>query len=124
MERSHHTALNQRPETLDGVGVDRATHVFVCTVTHYTMREHDSKLAVGFEFIGRDKANLRRNCLRHECVERGRVGLIDHASNNVAFALQRADDDCLSRSASAAEVAAPARPFVLVLSLAADECRA
>jgi hypothetical protein len=120
MERSHDPALDHGPEAFDGVGVDRAVDVFTGAVVYSPMRIQTIQATVATVFVGADQAHAIRNHFPNESANRVHVGVVDHTRDDVALAFDSADDDCFSCAASAAEVAASARPFVLVLRLAAD----
>src|SRR5712691_7555458 len=122
MERAHNAALDDRPEALDGVRVNCASNVLVAAVVNDAERIFATKRPVPFAFIGAQQTNSVRNHFTDECTERDGVHVIDHSRNDVAFAFDGSSHGDLAVPASSAEVTATARPFVLVLGLAADPC--
>src|ERR1039458_1984455 len=120
MERSDHSALDDGPKAFNGVGMDIPVNVLALAVVNHSVREILVEVLVAFVVVGRDQANLGRYRLPHEAIEGFGIGLVDHAGDHIALALDCAYNNGLSSSARTAEVPASARTFVLVLGFAAD----
>src|SRR5690348_11127333 len=128
MECSHHAALEDRPEAFDGIRMNGAVDVLTASVIDGLVREAAARIAATDQtvcgpLIGADQRDATRHSFAHEVEQRNRVNGFDHASDDVAFALHRADYWRLTGTdAAAAALAAAPLVFVLVLEVAADEC--
>lgn len=120
MECTDDATFDDGPEALDGVRVNRTAHVFIAAVMHDTERVFVPKRFVRGMFIGGQQTYLVRHDLTHERSKSDRIDVIDHSRNHVAFALDRADHNGFSCSASTTHAAASAWAFVLVPGLTAD----
>ena len=114
MEGSDDASLDQRPEPFDSLSVDVTVYVFAFPMIHGTVREVLVDVAIAFVFVGRYQADLVGNDLTYKAVKRGRVGAVNHASNDVAFTLHGSDDNGLSRSSCSASASGSAWPPALV----------
>ena len=106
VERSDHAALNQRPETFDGVGVDRADDILTARMVDSGVREVFVEVLVADPLIGAEQANLGRYRFADKLNERRCLHVFDNASDDIAFTTNCPSDDCLTRSASAVSTAA------------------
>jgi hypothetical protein len=105
---SNNSALQDRPESLNRVGVNRANDMLANSVIDGLMRETALQAAIAGISIGAEKANSVRYGLSHESLKRESVCALDNAGNDIALALDRANDGGL------AGVSAPARSAFLV----------
>src|SRR5258708_13785786 len=120
VERSHDASLYHGPETFDGIGMDRAIHILTHAMVNHTVRETGVETAIAPMVVRRDQTNLMRDRFVYEAGQCPRIDTVDYSRNDVAFALDCADNNRFAMSARAAEVSASARSFVLVLCLPAD----
>lgn len=119
MEVAHDAALDQRPEAVNGAGMDFTADVLTGRVIHEVM----GPLAAELKFIGRDQGDAIRDRLVHEAFQRLGVGRLDHLADHVSLAGDGTDDGDLA--GRAAPTLAPLHPAadpaaVPVLDLAAD----
>lgn len=117
MERADDTALNHRPETFDGVGMNRADHIFPVGVIDHAMPETRIEAMIGRVVIGRKQTDSVGYGLRDELLDGFGIGMFDHLGDHASFAAHGPDDWGFAMR--------PARPipalvFMLVLPLAAD----
>src|SRR4051812_37507258 len=73
VEAPHDAALQQRPEALDSVGVDRADNVTTSAVIDDAMREVFSELSIGIVIVGAKQAYFGRDGFAHEFIYSGHV---------------------------------------------------
>jgi len=99
MEGANHTALEDRPEAFDGIGVDRADDVLSARVIDRAVGIGLIQPAIARPLVGAEQADLFRNGFIDEAVERAGAGVLDHAGDHVAFARDGASDDFLTRAA-------------------------
>jgi hypothetical protein len=96
MKGADHATLDQRPEALDRVGMDRADNtlsdVFPFTVIDGFVREAIAQAPVAEKIIGAKQADLGRDGLIDEALKRAGGHVADNASNHVSLALDRADN--------------------------------
>lgn len=92
MERPDNAALQDRPETLNRVRVDRANDVLADGVIDRLMVEAVLQPRIAGERIGAKKAHAVRDGLPNESLKRETVCPINDASNDVAFAFDGAND--------------------------------
>jgi hypothetical protein len=88
--------LQDRPKTFNCVRMDRTNDVLPNGVIDGLMREAVLQPHVAWISIGAEKANAVRYCLAYESLKRLSVCVLDHASNDVAFALNCTNDSSLS----------------------------
>lgn len=119
VEGADDATLKDRPEPFNRVRVDRTDDVLPRTVANELVREVLGEVPVAGMFVGGEKAHLVRNSLANEAIERGGIGVLNHAGDDVALALHGSDNDELVRSLTANAVAFLIPMAVLVL--AADE---
>jgi hypothetical protein len=101
VEGANDAALDDTPKALNRVRVNRAGNVFASgVVNNGVLREALMEVLVPGKPVGADQANLVRNGFTDECLKRRGSGILDDASDHVALALDRANNDCLSNRAS------------------------
>src|SRR6266404_1816131 len=94
---AHDSALEQRPERFNRIGMHDAAHVFTRAMANYLMRQSEilaahAEQAIAAVFISRDQFNLLAiYCLPNEAIERHRVSVLDHLADDAALARDRAD---------------------------------
>ena len=88
---AHDAALNQRPETLNRVGMDRADDMLSGFVIDDAVRVLIAKSVIGWIGVGAKQTDLIGNCFVNKLFECCFVNAENDASDNVAFALHRAD---------------------------------
>src|SRR6266446_4455806 len=86
VEGADATALNQRPETFNRVGVDRADHVIAPGVINDDVRIFLVEMLVADPLVGAKQANLVRNCFMHKRGKRRGANILNHAGNDIALA--------------------------------------
>src|SRR6266496_467509 len=111
--------LEQRPEAFNRVGVRRVADVLASGMLDDGMGVLGIETAIADPFIGDQQRAVPDNVLPCEVFERGPVNALGNASDDRAFALDRADDGNFARADTAATGAALAD--MPVLCLAADE---
>src|SRR5579862_2412907 len=123
MEVSHDAPLDQRPEAVNGAGMDFAADVLAGRVVHEVMGPLAAEPLVALKLIGRDQGHAIRDRLVHEAFQRLGVGRLDHLADHATLAGDGADDsDLAGRAAPALAALHPAAnaAAVPVLGLAAD----
>jgi hypothetical protein len=119
VEGSDHAALHQRPETFDGLCVNRAHDVLAASVIDGAVKEMVAgEVAVCGVFVGADHGDLGRHGFVDEALKRRVRSVLNDAGHDVTLTLYSAHNDLLFSSAIAGPVALGA---VLVLPFAADE---
>jgi hypothetical protein len=113
VETAHDAALQERPETINRLSMDRAIDVLASAMPHDTM---PFQLAISRMIISRDQANFFRNGFADEAVQSFNVGMVDDAGHDIALALDGADNSILAFPASSGRALVP----MAVLFLAAD----
>ena len=117
VEAADDPALEDRPEALNRVRVDRADNVLLrAVIDGAVLVAVFRQIIVGVALIGSDQANLVRNNLADKFLCRVFANAIQNAGHNIALAANRTDDRGLS--ASAANDATTSA--VLIDALAAD----
>lgn len=123
----HDGTLQQAPEALYGVRVDRAHDVLASPVIDHAMREFAAQGLVRLPCIRADQADAIRDRFADEADQGFTVDVLDHAGDHVALARDHASHNSLTgadtatRTARALPVASTAFVFVLVLRLAAHK---
>ncbi len=119
MIAADNSAFQETPEVLDIVGMDFATHIFVCFVIDGFVREpHWLEPVVASIFVSRDQTHLVRYDFANEAAERLYVRSFDHLADHVALAGYRTNDGrfaSVSRS-TAVILSAHVRMAILLLS--------
>ena len=96
VERAHDAALQERPETLNCVCMDRTDNVASGAVTDSGVREFLPELAIGRIVVGTKQTYFGRNCLANEFRDGRFVSAQDNARDYVALALHGADNRSLA----------------------------
>ncbi len=105
---ANYTALQDRPEAFDGVGVDCANDMLADAVVNDTVRETIVQPIVPGPRISAEQANAGGNCLSDEPFEDRAAGVLNDARDDIALASDRADYCALAR------IAAPPHADLLV----------
>jgi hypothetical protein len=92
VERSDDTALHNRPEPFNRVGVDRADNVLAFAVVYDLVRVAKAQSMIRIKVIGAEKADAARNSFPDESLDGFLFQISDDASDDVSFALHSADD--------------------------------
>jgi hypothetical protein len=104
---AHNAALNQRPEALNRVGVDRADNVLAKLVIDNAVTVSVAgEIAVAGIGVGAEQADFVGNGFSYEILDRCHVGAENHAGNDVTLASDRADNRRLKRIVTATARAA------------------
>jgi hypothetical protein len=90
---ANNTALQERPERFDAVGVDVPANPLIRRMVHALVRA--SEQLVGLVLIGRNQFDFVIRNLAHKARHGWRVQAADHFANYVALARDRADDASL-----------------------------
>jgi hypothetical protein len=106
VERADDTALEDAPETFNGLGVHRTDHVLAFGMVNGGVREIPVQSPVADPLIGAEQTNLVRNGFVDEALKGSGPDVRDNPRNDVALALDSAS----------ALIPMP------VLCLPADEC--
>src|ERR1700674_4142564 len=120
VECPHDASLEDRPETLNRIGVNRTDDVLPPSMIDGGVRVIPAETMVANPLIGTEQANLMRNGLVNECRERRSADVLNDASDDVALAADSTSDDSFARTSWPRYSVAPIP--MAVLSLAADEC--
>jgi hypothetical protein len=112
VEGSHDAALKDRPETFNRIGVDRADNIFAAVVSDDTMRIFFAKMPIAAVIVGRDQTNFVGHRFPNKLFQSVDIGGFDHASNDIALALDRANNSCLAGSGAASPTIALVPMFV------------
>jgi hypothetical protein len=99
MKRTDDATLDDRPESLNAVGVNCTMHILPLTVARNAMREAVAK-PIASMLIGRDQADAIGYNVTDKRIKDFFAGIGDHSCNQIALALDSADDDFLARSTS------------------------
>jgi len=94
--RPDDSALEQRPERFDVIGMNFATHVFERLVIHGLMRECLIECLITRALVSRDQINLFRNHLADETGHGFHRSIFDDLASDVTFARDRAGDGDLA----------------------------
>jgi hypothetical protein len=92
MECADHAALEDRPESLNRVGMDRADNVLIAVVVNRSVRIVLIQSCVSRPRIGRKQANLVRHSLLDEVKNAATINAFQYASDYISFALYCADN--------------------------------
>jgi hypothetical protein len=108
VETAHDSALDERPETFNGVRMNRAYYMLADGMVNRLVREAMPQGLVAGESIGAKQADFGRNGFADEAFKRQAISVLDDASDDVPLAFDCADDGTL------AGIAAPACSTFLV----------
>ena len=98
---AHNPALQERPEAVDGRGVDCPADILTRRMVDAPVVEQAVQWVVSSILIGRNQADLFRDRLANEGIKRCGISVSDDASNNISLSLNSADDGLLASSPSA-----------------------
>ncbi|VTZ48326.1 hypothetical protein MPC4_10276 [Methylocella tundrae] len=121
VEAADNAALENRPEAFDFLGMYRAYNVLAPRVIDNTMRVLFAKLPVTGPLVGAEQADFVGNGFVHEGFERSGGNIGDNAGDDIALALDRADDWRLARADSTRPAALAALVDMLVFRETANE---
>jgi len=120
MECSNHPALNERPEALDGLSMNRTDNVLADGVVNSGVIKFPVQIFVASPLIGAKQTDFRGNTLTHKLGKGRGLHVINDAGDHVALTTNSADDDSLTHATSSAASVA-ALVLVPVLGLSANE---
>jgi hypothetical protein len=121
VERADHAALENRPETFDGLSVDCADDILASGMVNGNVREIFVEAPITGPLIGAKQTYFVRNGFADESGESGGIHVCDHARNDVTLATNSADDRRLAGTDTAGSTTAAAFILIPVLGQAADE---
>jgi hypothetical protein len=121
VKRADHVALEDRPEALDRVRVDRADDVLALAGINDAVREVLVQPAIAAPLIGAEQANLLRHRAAHEAPEYVAAYAVDNACHDLSLALDGTDYRDFARAYAAGSAALTALVNVPVLGEAPDE---
>jgi len=118
---AHDSALEQRPERFNRIGMHDAAHVFTRAMANYLMRQSEilaahAEQAIAAVFISGNERNLVGYSLAHETIQGRSIRAFDDLTNHVPLAADCADDRGLPAHASDVLLLVP----VAILIFAAD----
>lgn len=117
---AHHAALNQRPETLNRVRVQRADNVLLSTMVNRSVLIFFAQVSISIMLICSEQRCISRNNFAHKSLHRRGVDLIEHAGDDITLTLDSADYGELKWIVDSAN-AAFALADMTILVLATDE---
>jgi hypothetical protein len=121
MERADDTALEDRPETFNGLSVNCADNVLASRMVNGRMREIFVEHAVSGPLICAKQADFMGNGFSHKRIERCGLDVRDHSSHDITFAANCADNWSFAGTDAASSAAAPTLIPMPVLGQSADE---
>jgi hypothetical protein len=86
-------AFDQRPKTLNRVGVHRADNILAFGMVNDSVRVFLAKVFVADPLVCDQQANFVRDGLVNESLQCGSADVLDHAGDDVTLALYRTNDD-------------------------------
>jgi hypothetical protein len=86
VETTHDAALEDRPEALDGVGVNCANNMLACGMIDHAMRKLFANSLVAAECVGTEQANFGRDGLADKDFELSAVNARKNTGDDIAFA--------------------------------------
>lgn len=89
---SDDATLQERPEGVNVRRVNITSNIFMGTMVHGFMWIVRREILVAVRFIGSHKSYVATDCLSHEAVKRFFICTLDHLTNDIPFAGDRADD--------------------------------
>lgn len=116
VEGAHDATLDEAPEAVNGLRMNGSDHILLAAMAHGLVWKIRLQSGVTGVFIGREQINLCRDGFPHEALQSFGVGAIDHASDDIPFALDSASNDQLAGGAASARSVAT----MFVLGLATD----
>jgi hypothetical protein len=97
------SAFKQRPERINILSVDLATHVLASYVADCLMRMGGRQKPIAAVFIGGNERHPFRHRSTDETVQRSRISIFDRLTNDVPLARDRANDGNLASRTAAFE---------------------
>ncbi len=92
VKTAHDAALEQAPERFDVVGVDLAPHVLASRVRYgVVLITYRFQVVIAAMLVCCDQINLVAHGSAHETIQGGRISVLDHLADDVAFATDSAD---------------------------------
>src|SRR5208282_994647 len=113
--RSHDPALDERPETIDCLRVNRANHVLTFAVINCPKWKLFAEAVISCIVIAAKQINFSRNGLADKPIESGAFNVLNHARDDVALAGHSASDWSLARVAEPTFAASLIRMTITVL---------
>ncbi len=113
MVTAHNTALQEGPEAVNGLCVDRTINVLTTGMPDSAVI---FQLAIAGMIVGSDQTDFFRHGFADETVQRFRISILDDASHDIALALDGANDSFFPFATSSFGALIP----MPVLVLAAD----
>src|ERR1700730_4812622 len=121
VERADNTALEDRPEALDGLRMDRADDVLASRMVNGSVWIIIVERIIAGILISAKQADLVRNGLAYECGESVGIDVCNYPRDHIALAADGADDRRFAGTDASGSIAAAALIPMPVLSQAADE---
>jgi len=110
VEASHDATLQERPETIDCLGMDSAVNILTSAMPHGAVF---FQLAVTGIFVGRDQADFFRDGFADETVQGFCIGMCDNARHYIAIAFDGTHNGVLAFAAGSWRALIPMPVFVL-----------
>ena len=104
VERADNTAFEDRPETLNRIGVNRTDNVLAHRMIDGSVRISGVEFSIPRALIGTEQANFIRDGFLHEIEQCISVYFLDYASDYVALAANRASNRSFARSLTASPI--------------------
>jgi hypothetical protein len=121
VERADNSALEDRPETLDGLSVDCADDILPSGMVNGSVREIFVEPAVSGPLIGAKQADFVGNGFSHKSIKRRSLDVCDHARNHIPLAADGANNRLFAGPNTTGSTTAAALIPMSVFSQAADE---
>jgi hypothetical protein len=121
VECANHAALENRPETFDGLSVDRADDILASGVVNSRVWIIHIERIVSRILIGAKQADFMRDGFADERGESGGIHIRDYARNHVTFPTDGADDWRFAGAYAAGSTASAAFIPMPVFRQTADE---
>src|SRR5207253_2606139 len=121
MECADNAALEDRPETLNRLSVDRANYILALGMINEGVWVILIQAAIAHPLVSAEQTNLIRYRLMYECGQGRSADIVDHAGDYVALALYRTDNWRFAGTNAAGSMSAAALVFVPVLSEPANK---
>lgn len=116
VECANHAALEDRPETFDGLSMDRSDYILLFAVVNGRVGIFFLQAPITNPLVGAKQADFVRNSLMYERRERGGLRIADHPRDDVSVARDCASDDGLvaDRAGSGSDM----RPAIILMAVA------
>jgi hypothetical protein len=92
MKSSHNAALQEAPKGFDIIGVDLTTHIDAFAMLDDLVGIEQIQATVSGVLISSEQADIGRNRLTDEAVQRRAAGVLYHLADDVSFTADSADD--------------------------------